>query len=64
MKQPAVVRARRVRGGVTLVEILVAVVMLTVAVGGLLIALGGIVALIGRMFRRAKKPAKNKWQAT
>ena len=32
--------------------------------GGLLIAVGGIIALLGRMFRRAKKPAKNKWQTT
>jgi cytochrome c biogenesis factor len=32
--------------------------------GGLLVAFGGIIALIGRMFRRAKKPAKNKGQTT
>lgn len=36
MKQPVVVKASRPRDGITLVEILVAVVMLTVAVGGLL----------------------------
>ena len=36
MKQPVVCTVRRTRTGVTLVEILVAVVMLTVAVGGLL----------------------------
>jgi cytochrome c-type biogenesis protein CcmF len=32
--------------------------------GGMLIAVGGIIALLGRMFRRAKKPAKSKWQTT
>ncbi len=31
--------------------------------GGVLIALGGAIALLGRMFRRAKKPAKNQWSA-
>ncbi|MFO0110911.1 MAG: heme lyase CcmF/NrfE family subunit [Sphingomonadaceae bacterium] len=30
--------------------------------GGILIALGGTLSLFGRMFRRAKKPAINKWQ--
>ena len=30
--------------------------------GGLLIALGGAISLLGRMFRRAKKPAINKWE--
>jgi cytochrome c-type biogenesis protein CcmF len=30
--------------------------------GGLLIALGGTISLFGRMFRRAKKPATNKWE--
>ncbi|MFN5129427.1 MAG: heme lyase CcmF/NrfE family subunit [Sphingomonadaceae bacterium] len=30
--------------------------------GGVLIALGGTLSLFGRMFRRAKKPAINKWQ--
>lgn len=30
-------------------------------VGGCLVALGGLLALLGRMFRRAKKPAQNKW---
>jgi cytochrome c-type biogenesis protein CcmF len=29
--------------------------------GGVLVALGGMIALLGRMFRRPKKPAKNKW---
>jgi cytochrome c-type biogenesis protein CcmF len=29
--------------------------------GGMLIALGGLVALLGRMLRRPKKPARNKW---
>ncbi len=29
--------------------------------GGVLVALGGLVALLGRMFRRAKKPDKNRW---
>ena len=29
--------------------------------GGLLVALGGAIALLGRMFRRPKKPAVNKW---
>ena len=29
--------------------------------GGVLIAFGGLIALLGRMFRRPKKPAKNKW---
>jgi cytochrome c-type biogenesis protein CcmF len=29
--------------------------------GGVLIALGGAIALLGRMFRRARKPAKNRW---
>lgn len=29
--------------------------------GGMLVALGGLIALFGRMFRRGKKPAKNKW---
>lgn len=29
--------------------------------GGGLVALGGLIALFGRMFRRAKKPAKSKW---
>jgi cytochrome c-type biogenesis protein CcmF len=29
--------------------------------GGMLIALGGLLALLGRMLRRAKKPARNKW---
>jgi cytochrome c-type biogenesis protein CcmF len=29
--------------------------------GGVLIALGGAIALLGRMFRKAKKPAKNRW---
>jgi cytochrome c-type biogenesis protein CcmF len=29
--------------------------------GGVLVALGGLIALLGRMFRRPKKPAKNKW---
>lgn len=29
--------------------------------GGILIALGGAISLLGRMFRRAKKPAINKW---
>jgi cytochrome c-type biogenesis protein CcmF len=31
--------------------------------GAALIALGGAIALVGRMFRRTKKPAKNTWQA-
>ncbi|OYY70436.1 MAG: heme lyase NrfEFG subunit NrfE [Sphingomonadales bacterium 28-55-16] len=31
--------------------------------GAALIALGGAMALLGRMFRRAKKPARNAWQA-
>ena len=30
--------------------------------GGILIALGGAISLLGRMFRRAKKPAINKWE--
>jgi cytochrome c-type biogenesis protein CcmF len=30
--------------------------------GGILIALGGTISLFGRMFRRAKKPAINKWE--
>ena len=30
--------------------------------GGVLIALGGTISLFGRMFRRAKKPAINKWE--
>ena len=30
--------------------------------GGLLIALGGAISLLGRMFRRAKKPTINKWE--
>jgi cytochrome c-type biogenesis protein CcmF len=30
--------------------------------GGILIALGGAISLFGRMFRRAKKPAINKWE--
>jgi cytochrome c-type biogenesis protein CcmF len=30
--------------------------------GGALIALGGTISLFGRMFRRAKKPAINKWE--
>jgi cytochrome c-type biogenesis protein CcmF len=30
--------------------------------GGALIALGGTISLFGRMFRRAKKPAVNKWE--
>ena len=29
--------------------------------GGLLVALGGAIALLGRMFRRPKKPAVNTW---
>jgi cytochrome c-type biogenesis protein CcmF len=29
--------------------------------GGMLVALGGLIALFGRMFRRGKKPVKNKW---
>ena len=29
--------------------------------GGLLVAFGGAIALLGRMFRRPKKPAVNKW---
>jgi cytochrome c-type biogenesis protein CcmF len=29
--------------------------------GGVLVALGGLIALLGRMFRRAKKPDKNRW---
>jgi cytochrome c-type biogenesis protein CcmF len=29
--------------------------------GGALVALGGLIALLGRMLRRPKKPAKNKW---
>lgn len=31
--------------------------------GAALIALGGAIALVGRMFRRTKKPDKNTWQA-
>ncbi|WP_353209172.1 heme lyase CcmF/NrfE family subunit [Sphingorhabdus sp.] len=31
--------------------------------GAVLIALGGAIALLGRMFRRSKKPARNVWQA-
>ncbi|MFM9897932.1 heme lyase CcmF/NrfE family subunit [Sphingorhabdus sp.] len=31
--------------------------------GAILIALGGAIALLGRMFRRSKKPARNVWQA-
>jgi cytochrome c-type biogenesis protein CcmF len=31
--------------------------------GGMLVALGGLIALLGRMFRRAKKPPANKWAA-
>jgi cytochrome c-type biogenesis protein CcmF len=31
--------------------------------GGALVALGGLIALLGRMFRRPKKPEKNKWGA-
>jgi len=30
--------------------------------GAVLIALGGAIALLGRMFRRSKKPARNVWQ--
>ena len=30
-------------------------------IGGLLVAFGGAIALLGRMFRRPKKPAVNKW---
>ncbi len=30
--------------------------------GAILIALGGAIALLGRMFRRSKKPARNVWQ--
>lgn len=29
--------------------------------GGALVALGGLIALLGRMLRRPRKPAKNKW---
>jgi cytochrome c biogenesis factor len=29
--------------------------------GGALVALGGLISLLGRMLRRPKKPAKNKW---
>jgi cytochrome c-type biogenesis protein CcmF len=32
-------------------------------IGGILVALGGLIALLGRMFRRAKKPPVNKWAA-
>jgi cytochrome c-type biogenesis protein CcmF len=31
--------------------------------GGVFVALGGLIALLGRMFRRAKKPPANKWAA-
>ncbi len=31
--------------------------------GGALVALGGLISLLGRMLRRPKKPAKNKWAA-
>ena len=31
--------------------------------GALLIAFGGVIALFGRMFRRTKKPTKNRWQS-
>jgi cytochrome c-type biogenesis protein CcmF len=29
--------------------------------GGMLVAFGGLIALLGRMFRRGKRPEKNKW---
>ena len=32
--------------------------------GGMLIALGGVIALLGRMFRRPKKPIASKWATT
>jgi cytochrome c-type biogenesis protein CcmF len=31
--------------------------------GALLIAFGGVIALFGRMFRRTKKPTRNRWQS-